>query len=187
VRFPPIDNELGKLVKLVTESVLGEICNNLIFLRPDDCHSHYHDALEAYLNAGGDYDEVTDFTEMVLSIGFDKAVKRSPLWSAGSIRYAQALFTCCMDPLAMFILMPANEALAPAVYTRALASLTREPRFGMFRLFLERHVELDRSSHGPIALEWLETYLNMARPELSLVASATEKVITYFSGGNRNL
>jgi hypothetical protein len=104
------------------------------------------------------------------------------MWSAGSMLYKDNLFECCQDALAMFILMPANEALAPGVYARALATLSREKRFDKFRRFLERHVELDETDHGPIALDWLDTYIKKAGPEPASIKTATEKVLAYFSG-----
>lgn len=183
VRFPPVDDTLGKLVLHLTQAVMGEICNNLIFLRPDECHSHYYDALEAYQAAGGDMAAVTIFTEMVPRFGLDKAMAMSGMWSPGSRRYASNLLECCQDPLAMFILMPANEELAPRVYARALDKLSREKRFDKFRQFLDRHVELDESDHGPITLEWLETYIEKAGPKPAAIKTATEKVLAYFSGG----
>ncbi len=156
--FHPVDDALGPLVSSLVDVVRGELFNNNVFGRPGACHAHFHDMLEAYEAAGGDMAPVEDFLSMSEIHDFGYAIMRSELWSPGSRGYANELQACCRDPLALFILMPANELLAPAVYQRALASLSREPRFAKFRQFLERHVDLDGDDHGPTVMDLLDLY-----------------------------
>lgn len=180
--FPPVDDGMGRMLERLMEAVKGELFNNNIFEREGECHSHFHDALEAYAAAGGDAPEVASFERRAHELGFDQAMEGSAFWSSGSIRYAQALKSCCADPLALFILMPANEELAPRVYARALATLSEEARFSKFRRFFARHVALDEDDHGPAALDWLELYLKQAGHSRARIRLATGKVLAYIAG-----
>lgn len=181
MEFPPADDALGAMLLEMTEAVRGELFNNNIFERPGECHAHYHDMLEAYAEAGGDTAAVAEFVKLDASLGFDRAIERSALWSPKSVQYARSLRHCCHDPLAMFILMPANEDMTPLVYGRALASLSPDERFSKFRRFLERHVALDEDDHGPTVLRWLEAYVQKARVSPKRIKEATEKALAFFS------
>lgn len=179
--FHPPDDGVGRLLARLMEAVEGELFNNNIFGRAGERHSHYHDALEAYVQASGDA-AAADGMRKLEGPSFEAAVRASPLWSPGSARYARNLQRCCKDVLTLFILMPANEELAPKVYARVLASLSSEGRFDGLRRFLERHVALDEGDHGPVTLEWLELYLRKARPSPARLKEATESVIALFAG-----
>ncbi len=183
VLFPPVDDARGPLIVGLIEAVKGELLNNNIFGRPGECHAHYHDAFEAYEAAIGDVEAVRAFDRLEGEIGFLKAIERSAWWSVGSMRHAKRMIACCQDPLALFIMMPANEDLAPRVYARALGSLPDEPRYAKMRTFLSRHVELDEGDHGPVTLEWLDWYMKNARPSEASVREATRKVTALFGGG----
>lgn len=180
--FPPVDDETGLLLGKIMEAVQGELFTDNIFGRPGERHSHHRDMLEAYAAAGGDMAEVEEFFRNDRAIGFFPAIRRSSLWSEGSIRYARRLLACREDRLATFILMPANEELAPTVYARALTSLCPEERFDKFRTFLERHVSLDNDDHGPAVLDWLDLYLRKAQPSTADVRIAAQKALAFISG-----
>lgn len=177
--FPPVDDRMGAMFARILEAVKGELLNNNIYDRPGECHSHYHDAREAYAAAGGDMEEVAAFERLAAEEGFVPAIEKSSFWSPGSRSYARAMLACCDDPLALFILMPANEELTPKVYARALASLPRTPRFAKFRQFFSRHVELDEGDHGPAALDWLDLYVRHAKPSRDERRIAARKALDY--------
>ena len=180
--LPPVDDRTGVILTRILDAVKGELLNNNIFGRDGECHSHYHDAREAYEAAGGDMEEVKGFERDAARMGFDRAMRASPFWSAGARTYADALMRVCEDPLACFILMPANEELAPRVYSAALARLPAEGRFDKFRQFFSRHVELDEGDHGPAALEWLDLYVRVSGCSREQIRAATEKVLAYVTG-----
>lgn len=180
--FPPVDDAMGVMLGRILDAVKGELMNNNIYGRDGECHSHYHDAREAYEAAGGDMDEVAAFERDALWDGIHDAARRSPFWSDGARKYAYALTGLCNFPLSLFILMPANEELAPRVYASALAHLPEEGRFAKFRQFFSRHVELDEGDHGPAALDWLEMYLRLAEPPLADVRASTSAVLDYITG-----
>ena len=164
--FPPANDSLGALLRGIEEMVQSELCD-------------YHDMVEAYAAGGGDMQEVHLFEEGVAREGFDKAIQKSPLWSAGSRWYAKKTQKVCRNPSATFALFAFTEELTPALYRTALASLSPEPCFDKFRTFLSRHVELDRGDHGPIAMRWLDTYLKATRQEFALPA---QSIIDMMSG-----
>lgn len=180
--FHPADDALGATLSKLADAVRGELFNNNVFGRPGECHAHYHDMREAYEAAGGNMTDLSAFMELEGRLGFDRAIEMSTLWSPKSVRYARGLKRCYEDPLALFILMPANEELAPRIYARALVSLCREPRFAKFRQFIERHVALDEEDHGPIALDWLELYLDKTGRTPERIREAAGKVLAYVNG-----
>jgi len=178
----PVDDEGGALLGRIMEAMRGELFNNNIFDRPGECHSHFHDAWEGYRQAGGDMHEAHHFMVLVEKYGFRRAIRDSTLWSERSADHAEAMLRCCEDPLALFILMPANEEFTPIVYARALSTLSREGRFDGLRTFLSKHVMLDEGDHGPAALEWLELHLRKTPPEPARLAEAIRKVSAVFGG-----
>lgn len=182
--FPPIDDAMGAMLTRILEAVKGELLNNNIFGREGECHSHYHDAREAYEAAGGEMVEVAAFEQEAARVGFMGAMATSSFWSPAAKWYANALLQVTGDPLACFILMPANEELAPRVYKAALSRLPDEGRFDKFRQFFARHVELDEGDHGPAALEWLELYIAQAGPGRDQIAASTMRVLKYVAGTN---
>ncbi len=177
----PVQNKLGAVLETIIDVVKGELVTNNIFERPGEHHAHFWDALESYSFAGGDIGEVTSFLTYEGAYGFGQAIEWSSLWSAGSRRFAHNLLRCCEDPLALFILMPANEDLAPRLYARVLATFSREPQFVKFHRFLEKHVELDETGHGPAALAWLDMYIEKAGRRPAQIRAATNKVLAVFN------
>lgn len=179
-KMPPVDDELGRILSSIVDAVRGELFNNNIFDRAGECHSHFYDAFEAYASAGGDVSQVRAFLDAERRHGFARAAAESELWGAGAVRHAHAMLACCRDPLALFVLMPANEDLTPRIYARALGSLSKEARFDAFRRFLERHVALDEDDHGPAALEWLDLYVRRMGIEPARLSAATELVLRLY-------
>ncbi len=178
----PADDEVGSMLSRLTEAVRGELFNNNIFGRAGECHAHHNDMREAYEAAGGDLSPWRSSLDLQRTNDLEAAMEQCPLWTPGSMRYARNLMACCKDPLALFIMMPANEELAPRVYARSLASLPRGGRFDKFRRFLETHVALDEGDHGPAFLDWLEMYLKKKDIALVRVRESTQKVLTLFGG-----
>ncbi len=179
----PVDNSVGDTLARVIASVSEELCTNNIFWRSNERHSHFWDALESYHAGGGDMVEIIQFMALVDTQGLMSAIEQSTLWTAPSAAFAKNALNCCDDPLALFILMPANEEMAPATYAKALTSLSSEARFAKFRRFLETHVGLDNDEHGPAALDWLDIFIRSSECSEESVRAATKKVITVFSRG----
>ena len=184
--FPPADDRLGTLLATLVGAITGELCTNNVFERPGECHAHYRDLLEAFAAAGGDMDAVQAFEADVANAGFQQAVETSPLWSPGSRLFAENLHACLHDPLAVCILMSANEVtFAPLVYKNALASLPHEERFAKLRRFLTCHVAFDEGNHGPATLAWLELVLEKTGRRPTPMDAATDLVIALFAGERR--
>ena len=182
-KFHPVDDEVGPLLEKISEAVRGELFNNNVFGRPGECHSHFHDALQSYADAGGEMAPVKEFLKLTPRSDVEAAMRHCKLWSPGSIRFAQMMMSCCEDPLTLFILMPANEEITPRIYKRTLATLCKEKRFDTFRHFLKRHDDLDEDEHGPVVLDWLDLYIKRAAPCAAHIRTATGKVLALFSDG----
>lgn len=181
-KFPPVGDELGTIVQAILEVVQGEVCNNNIFEREGECHSHFIDAVEAYREAGGDMVGLQGFLDLVEEVGLYDAIHTSPFWTEGSRRYARNLQAINEDALALFIFMPVNEALTPKVYARALKFFNTDPRFNAYRTFLQRHVWLDEDDHGPAAMRWLELYIEKTGVDPVRVEEAAAKVVRLLQG-----
>lgn len=181
----PADDTLGKILSGIAGMIQGELFNNNVYQRPGECHSHYYDMLEAYTSAGGSIEEMNTFTNLEKRVGFLEATKQSSLWTAGSKTYARTVFECYEDTLALFILLPVTEQITPSVYPRALKYLSADSRFDKFRIFLQRHVELDNDEHGPSTLQWLNAYIQEMQPSADVIEQATRKVLSVISGGKK--
>ena len=180
----PADNAVGLVLQEITEVVRGELFNNNIFGRAGECHSHFHDAYEAF-EAAADAELLAQwklFADLAEDHALFSLISRSGFWSQSARLFARNAITVSKNPLTVFILMTANEMLTPKLYARAAASLCRESRFDKFRQFLETHVDLDGDDHGPVTLDWLEMYLSRDREALKSVEWATECVVKIFSG-----
>lgn len=177
----PPGEEIGHVIRGITGMCIGELCTNNVYRRPGECHSHFHDMLEAYKEAGCNVDEFQTFLTAAAGRGTLSGIQEnSELWSTGSKKYAEKLLAVCADPLASFILMPCNEILTTIIYPVAIAHMTNESRFDKFRHFLEVHVELDGDDHGCVALEWLALYKEKAKVSQEELATATKKVLALF-------
>jgi len=181
----PTDDKLGHILEGIIGMVQGELFNNNIFERPGECHSHYFDIVEAFQKAGGPIHLVDEFIAREKASGFSLAIKECDLWNSWSVRHAFSSQDCYTDPLATFIMIPATEELSPRICARALENLSTESRFDAYRTFLQKHVELDDDDHGPAALGWLETYLELVHLTPEQIEASTAKVL-YLMTGSRD-
>lgn len=157
---PPVDDERGHVIKALLGLIEGEICNNAIYGREGECHSHYHDIAEAYEAAHGDMEPVEKFITLHNRDGFIPAIRQSTdLWSAGAIHYATELIRHSNHWLIVFVHMAVNEILSPLLYEKVLQYLPEHDRFQKFTMFLSKHVELDGDEHADSALKWLQLFL----------------------------
>ena len=74
--LPPIGEELGEIVRTILSVIEGELCNNNIFDRSSECHSHFRDALEAYAAADGDMMGIQEFFDLVDANGVQEAMSK---------------------------------------------------------------------------------------------------------------
>lgn len=176
----PANDVVGKTLNKLMNMCVGELSTNNIFCRDGECHAHFHDLYEAYVDAGGDTVAFAEFMRQAEHGTWQAIWTCADLWSIGSTQVAGRLLKCCDSPLASFILMPCNETLTTIIYPPALKSLSKEPQFDKFRRFLEVHVQLDGEDHGYVALEWLDLYLRHAKPHPCEVADATKMVLSLY-------
>jgi hypothetical protein len=178
----PVSDEVGHVVRGLIGMCVGELATNNIFRRDGECHAHFHDLYEAYVEAGGSLEEVQRFISSANQLGTLAAIKDdSSLWSKGAKEYAEKLIAVCNDPLASFILMPCNEILSTVIYPVALTHMSAEPRFDKFRQFMSVHVQLDGDDHGAVALDWLAMYLRTSKASPEDISVATKKVMALYS------
>ena len=157
-KFPPTNDEQGRLMKSNLEVVAGELCTNNIFQRDGESHSHYFDMQEAYFALRGDPCPTGTLT-----------------WSDSMFDYEKYLRRTTEDPLATFMISLVSEETIGESYKTILANLSPDQKYNAWRTFMKRHIELDEAEHGPITTEWLNYYIESARPSSNDVASALEK------------
>lgn len=144
--LPPVDDELGPILAGVAGAIKGELFNNNVYGRPKECHSHYHDMLTSYEAAGGD-------PAVVATEG-----------GGGKKDYADHLLETLKNRLATFVLVPAIEKSTPKFFETVAANLSDDPRFAKYRQFVEKHIELDRTEHSCVTMDWLAYFVGKVPP-----------------------
>jgi hypothetical protein len=138
--------------RLINEIVLGEETDEI---RPGEYVSHY----DLYLQAMGEVDAddrlVREFVDSLQSgFPFKRVMEGMPVVK-NTRQFVEGTLLLCqtgthVQVAASFLL--GREDLVPQMFQRFVAELERS---GMpcesFRLYLDRHIEVDSESHGPMA------------------------------------
>ncbi len=173
----PADDTIGKALRGVMSVGIGELATNNVFERAGETHSHYWDMREAYEQSIGRGNVLNLFESMASRNGVHSAAKHFPdYWSPNMRHYARLAERVTEKPLPTFILAAASEEVIRRGYEVILAHLPQTEQFGLFRLFLERHVELDSGDHGPATAEWFRTYVGYCPPSDAEIENAVDEV-----------
>jgi Protein of unknown function (DUF3050) len=146
--LPPGDTAAARLVN---EIVLGEESDEIA---PGRYVSHYELYLAAMLEVGADARPVRDLVAALRrGAPIDDALDGLAIPCAARAFVRRTLAACAQRPVeiaATFLL--GREQLVPAMFQAILAQLERDGIVcASFRLYLERHIEVDSGQHGPMA------------------------------------
>jgi hypothetical protein len=177
--LPPLDEEGGRILRSNAGVFRGELLTNNIYGRPGECHSHYVDMKEAAVRAGVDPQVINDFEEKERKYGFDAAIRKSSLWSKDMVDYALKLKELTKDPFTTFTIAVASEDTIQQGYTTILKYLNADGKFDEFRHFMKRHIELDRSEHGPATIRWLNYFVRKCKPDASAIDKAIDQTVDF--------
>ena len=170
--------------RLINEIVLGEESDEL----PDGrVLSHFELYREAMTESGADVSAAVAF-ERELRQG--RPVRKA-LLEVGVPVAAQEFVRQTLDIVeqdrphviaAVFTI--GREQMVPQMFLKIVSSLatTHPGKLETFRLYLERHIELDRDEHGPLAIEMLK---NLCGADRSMWDEATHAAISALKARER--
>ena len=156
---PPIDESNGKTIKFIMETLVGELCNNNVFQRDNECHSHYQDYREAYLSAGGKESPLQEFSALERNVGFRKAIQQSSLWTKSLCEYTGKLLGALQEPTSSYLINGVLEEYLHKQFQASLIYIPHEKKFDKVRTFFQRHIEFDEGEHGPAMQTFVEEFL----------------------------
>lgn len=160
LRNPPLNDVKGPIVKHAMHTLIGELCNNNVYQRSGECHSHFQDYAEAYIAAGGNKEELDQFTALEDEHGFDEAMKRSPLWSKTMQDYVLDLLVSLQDTNTSFLINFALEECLHKQFKVILALLPpADSKYDKLRIFFSRHIEFDEGEHVPAMQSFVSTFM----------------------------
>ena len=170
--------------RLINEIVLGEESDEL----PDGrVLSHFELYREAMTESGADVSAAVAFErelrqgrpvrEALLEVGVPVAAQEFVFQTLDIVEQDRphviaAVFTV------------GREQMVPQMFSKIVSSLatTNPGKLETFRLYLERHIELDRDEHGPLAIEMLK---NLCGCDRSMWDEATNAAISALEGRGR--
>ncbi len=144
--------------RLINEIVLGEESEEL----PDGrVLSHYEMYLEAMTESGADFSAAAAF-EHWLKQGrrVREAVRKGGVPAAARECVVHTVDVVEQDRphLIAAVFTVGREQMIPRMFMKIVPTLAdaHPGRLDTFKLYLERHIELDRSEHGPLATQMLQ-------------------------------
>ncbi|MGH9869199.1 MAG: DUF3050 domain-containing protein [Candidatus Polarisedimenticolia bacterium] len=152
--LPSADAAAGRLVN---EIVLGEETDEIA---PGRYTSHYDLYLVAMKEIGADSGPIRDFVGLLArGVPAEKALADLPVPASTKKFVLGTLHTCraaTPEVAASFLL--GREDLVPAMFRTIITELeSRGTSCASFRLYLDRHVQLDEERHGPMAKKLLQS------------------------------
>ena len=152
--LPPAD---ATAARLVNEIVLGEETDEIA---PGHHTSHYDLYLVAMKEIGADSGPIRDFVgSLARGVPAENALADLPVPASTKKFVLGTLQTCRADTpevAASFLL--GREDLVPAMFREIITELeSRGTSCASFRLYLDRHVQLDEERHGPMAKKLLRS------------------------------
>lgn len=175
VRVPWTPPASGRAARLVNEIVLGEESD---LLHDGSCGSHFSLYLMAMRELGADVEPISTFTrEVSAGVPLARALQRADAPEAVRpfvMRTFEVIETRRPHAIAAAFAL-GREDLVPWMFQRvaAAAAMMRDDHPAFFH-YLERHIELDLTSHGPLAAEVLSELCGSDPAKVGEAVSAAE-------------
>ncbi len=177
VPWLPVGNPQTR--RLINEIVLGEESDEL----PDGrVLSHFELYLSAMSESGADFSAVAAF-EHELKQGRPVRVALREVGAPAAARefVVQTLDVVERDRphLTAAVFTVGREQMIPLMFVKIVRALAdaHPGRLETFKLYLERHIELDRSEHGPLAAQMLQNLCGCDRSRWEEATSAATSAL----------
>lgn len=168
---PPEYASLGRYLYDVLRTEETDVSNE-----PGKDHaSHFEAYLNAMQEAGADIEPISDFiAELKKGIPVDDAIAMARMpepsreFVTNTMKHIKGKVH---ESVAVFCL--SREGIIPEMFTTFTESLVNEEGFTKFRWYLDRHIELDSSSHGPLSVKLFKTMVGNDKTKLYEALDAT--------------
>ncbi len=151
--LPSLYPESGRLIN---EIVLGEESD----IYQGRAISHFELYLEAMRQAGANTEPITSFLRHLRdghSLSESLAQSGAPVEAQAFVRNTFAFLGSSKPHLAAAAFTFGREDLIPAMFRQIVRDLRQGfEGLGVFEYYLERHIEVDGDSHGPMALRMMD-------------------------------
>jgi len=168
--WTPVANT--KIARHINSIVLGEETDQFHTQvqkldRTEICTSHYHLYLRAMKEVGADTTPIKSFVENLSKNAKNgkenlpntlRVLKHSKISEGTKDFVRHTLDTAVNSPLPMVAssFFCGREDPIPQMFAKFLEQLPESDRYQNFRMYLDRHIEVDKDDHGPLALELLQ-------------------------------
>lgn len=169
--------------RLINEICLDEESDEL---EGGQCFSHLELYLEAMKEAGARTSGPLAFIDSLRSgANVEEALKRTtvPTASRQFVQHTMAVIESKATHRIAAAFSVGREQAIPVMFTSMVNSIARgQPTLSIFRLYLERHIELDGDKHGPLGMRMLEQLCGKSRQAWQ---EATESAIAALQARER--
>ncbi len=153
--LPPKNRDAARFIN---EIVTGEESDEI---SPGKYISHFELYLEAMQEAGANLLQINSFTTaLVAGCDYEKAlsIAGAPQYVCLFVRTTMKFCTLQPHEVAAAFLY-GREDIVPEMFTRILANSTLSERSQLLKLrrYLERHIEIDGESHGPMSKKLMQS------------------------------
>jgi hypothetical protein len=156
VAVPWIPSRYAESGRLINEMVLGEESD----VYEGRAISHFELYLEAMRQAGANTQPITDFLRHLRdgrSLSESLAQSGAPVEAQAFVRSTFAFISPNKPHITAAAFTFGREDLIPAMFRQIVRDLRSGfEGLGVFEYYLERHIEVDGDSHGPMALRMME-------------------------------
>jgi len=177
VATPWLPSRHARACRLINEIVLGEESDSF----NDGFVSHFELYLQAMLEAGADSSAIqTLLTQLRQGVTLDQALNaaRPPEEALEFVRSTFAFLQSGQPHIVAAAFTFGREDLIPGMFLEMVKDLRQsQENVGLFEYYLDRHVEVDGDSHGPLALQMLEELCGNDETKWEQAAKAAESAL----------
>jgi hypothetical protein len=177
VTTPWVPSPYPRACRLINEIVLGEESDSF----GDGFTSHFELYLQAMAEAGADTSAIqTLITQLHAGATLDQALAAAhpPVEALEFLRSTFAFIQSGQPHIVAAAFTFGREDLIPGMFLEMVKDLRQsQENVGLFEYYLDRHVEVDGDSHGPMALQMMEELCGTDETKWEQAAIAAESAL----------
>jgi hypothetical protein len=178
VATPWLPSPYPRTCRLINEIVLGEESDSF----GDGFLSHFELYLQAMSEAGADSAAIqTLIAQLRAGATLDHALAAAnpPAEALAFVRSTFAFLQSGQPHIVAAAFTFGREDLIPGMFLEMVKDLRQnQENVGLFEYYLDRHVEVDGDSHGPLALQMLEELCGTDETKWEQAATAAESALS---------